>query len=128
MHWEVLWSASSNNYNFVCIIIARTCSDAGKQAGCCESMEFNSVMICSWRCYCDRLCAKFSDCCKDVSSAVNYHYCGKLAQPIATCITCTIKENTKINVMYTHIRVQILLLRVTFKLNYYYHGGAWAIS
>ena len=57
---------------------------------------------------CDHLGAEFSDCCKDVSSAVNYHYCGKLAQPTYNILSQS--DSTQTNVLSNCASAQSQLL------------------
>ena len=47
--------------------IAKTCSEAGKQPGCCAGgPQACSVTANGKTCYCDHKCVAFNDCCADV--------------------------------------------------------------
>ena len=54
--------AYAHNMDF----IAQTCTEAGKDPGCCVG-SFPSCYVAGARCYCDEVCTTYGDCCSDVS-------------------------------------------------------------
>ena len=55
------------------IMIAQTCTDAGKNAGFCVWSSTKSCYVPGGRCYCDCDCTDINikDCCDDVPLSVN---------------------------------------------------------
>ena len=53
--------------------LAQTCTGAGKSAGTCRWSTTNSCYVPGGRCYCDRMCTTFNDCCADVTVSILSH-------------------------------------------------------
>ena len=47
------------------VAIAQTCTEAGKDAGCCVWSATKSCFVPREKCYCDSVCFHFGDCCDD---------------------------------------------------------------
>ena len=54
--------------------LAQTCTEAGKDPGCCIFSQTHSCFVeiggGGRGCYCDSFCTVFDDCCKDVDTSV----------------------------------------------------------
>ena len=48
------------------VAIAQTCTEAGKDAGCCVWSATESCFVLHGECYCDIQCLDYGDCCDDV--------------------------------------------------------------
>ena len=78
------------------LYIARTCTEAGKDPGCCIWSSTHSCYVVSSRCYCDSYCATYNDCCEDVSTSL------QCCEFILCVCSYTIQSHILLHGIYPH--------------------------